>query len=506
MKKNRLNWIDRSIAYINPKWGYQRAAWREGFSKSYDAGDTGRLNAGWVVANAPAEQTNQAHRDKIRARARDLERNSDVAEAIVGNFERNVVGVGITLQAKVKDANGNDDKDLNERIEYLWKKWCKAKNCDITGQQSFAEMLRMAERRSKVDGGILFIKSYAPDRKIPLVLQAREVDDIDKSIYSLSTPSGNRIINGIELDRYNKPIAYHLKTVTPDGLWEDKTERIEANRVISLLNKKRPSQIREISELARTAPRVRDTNEFIEAQSVKERVLACLSVFIKKVIPGNGLGRGSVVDKQSGYTQKTLTPAMITELNAGDEVQVVNPSGQSSNARDFISIQQRLAGSGMGLSYEAVSRDMSQVNYSSARQGFLQDQITYKIDQEYLKEHLCSEVYIEFLISAWLAGELDIPDFWQNQEKYMEHDWIAPGWSWIDPLKEVNANKIAVATGQTTLAEICASNGKDWREIMKQRSKEQQYAQELGLILGDNTDASSIIKDSESGDDTKKNV
>ena len=39
------------------------------------------------------------------------------------------------------------------------------------------------------------------------------------------------------------------------------------------------------------------------AISVKERVLACLSVFIKKNNPGT-FGRGVTIDKQSGYQER----------------------------------------------------------------------------------------------------------------------------------------------------------------------------------------------------------
>ena len=68
---------------------------------------------------------------------------------------------------------------------------------------------------------------------------------------------------------------------------------------------------------------------------------------------------------------------MIKELNAGDEVQVVNPTGQGSDATSFTKLQQRMIGAGQGLSYEATSRDMSETNYASARQGAIEDEMTY---------------------------------------------------------------------------------------------------------------------------------
>ena len=80
-----------------------------------------------------------------------------------------------------------------------------------------------------------------------------------------------------------------------------------------------------------------------------------------------------------------------------------------------------------------------------------------------------------------IAGSLDIPDYFSEPEKYTECQWIAKGMSWIDPVKEVNANRIAMETNQVTLQEVAAERGRDWRAILEQRAKEKQLMKELGL-------------------------
>ena len=60
---------------------------------------------------------------------------------------------------------------LNGEIEKLWKTWCKKRNCDVTGTQSLNQMLRMAVRRKKVDGGVLFAKRYTKGGVLPFKLQ-----------------------------------------------------------------------------------------------------------------------------------------------------------------------------------------------------------------------------------------------------------------------------------------------------------------------------------------------
>lgn len=483
-----LNFIDKFVGFVSPSRGYARAAWREELQRQYDAGNRGGFNSGWTPVNGTAEQINGPDRDILRIRARDIERNADSCESIILAFKRHVIGTGIRLQAKIKNSKGEDDEKLNNEVEELWKTWCRARNCDLTGQQSFKEICEMIIRRYLVDGGVILQKVYSSYGIVPFQIQAREIDDLDSTLYFsyLSNKEGNRVYGGIELDRYNRPVAYHFKKYTPDGFYTGETERIEAKNVIFLWDKTRPSQVREISNMARALPRVRDLNQFIEAVSIKERILACFSIFIKKITPGGiGVGRGNVKGNDTTtFNETKVSPGMITRLDPGDDIEVANPAGQASDATGFISTMQRLTGAGMGLSYEATSRDMSQVNYSSARQGLIEDYGTYSDLQTKLIEHVFTEVYTEFIISAVLSGKLQIKDFWNNKDRYLKHIWIPPGMPWIDPYKEAMGNKIALETNQTTLERIHAKQGLDYKEVLLQREREKKMEKDYGLTGG----------------------
>ena len=81
---------------------------------------------------------------------------------------------------------------------------------------------------------------------------------------------------------------------------------------------------------------------------------------------------------------------------------MVNPSGQATDASAYIKQEIRLIGAGQGLSYETVSRDMSESNYSSARQGVIEDDLTYMEDKEQLLE-IMDEIYESFVDSLVLG-------------------------------------------------------------------------------------------------------
>lgn len=475
-----MNWIDNIIGIISPRKGYERAVWRHELEtqRNYDAGDYGRLNSNWRVTNQSAELTDRPYRDNIRARARDLERNSDILNSITSAFVRNVIGGGYALQARTAN------EELNIKIENYWKQWCKKNNCDVTGTQSFQQILRMMLKRKKIDGGILIHKVYTSGGLIPFKLQCLEVDELDASVMS-PQKKGNKVVGGIEMNAYNKPEGYWIRQYDIDGMSMKLPKFIPAKDMIYAYQKVRPSQVREVSDMTQTMPRIRDTNEFMTAVSVKQRIEACLSVFVKRQTPSGQIGRGSAVgeNEKHNYQGKTLTPGMIMHLNPGDDIETVNPSGQAADASSYIKLQQRMIGAGQGVSYEATSRDMSESNYSSARQGAIEDDLTYEDDKEILMQ-IMDEIYETFVISLVLSGLVDIKDFWNKKEEYFEHTWIQAPKRWIDPLKESNANKIAMQTGQKTFKQICAENGMDWRETIDEIAAVMEYGKQKGIEIG----------------------
>lgn len=470
-----MNILDRVVGWVSPQRGFARVAWRDAL-RHYDAGDGSRLNANWRAVNTSAEHTDRYSRDAVRARARDLERNSDMLNALIGAFGRNVVGGGFTLQAETGDTG------LNQQIEKLWAQWCKKRSCDVTGTQSLSQLLRMAVRRKKVDGGMLFVKRYTAGGVLPFKLQAMEVDELDGSTIA-ARQKGNRVCGGIEYTPYNKPVGYWFRQYTIDGIASPEPVYVDAKDVIFYFSKRRPSQLREMSDMAQALTRIRDANEFMVAEDTKQRVQASVALAIKRVHP-QGIGRpGTGAGGNKGYTRQMFTPGMVTELNAGDEVQLINPQGQASDASTYVRLLQRLVASGQGLSYEAVARDMSGSTYSSTRQNLIEDGLTYADEVELLAE-VVDEIYESFLISAVLAGKISAPDFWGQKEVYFAHKWVKPPKPWIDPAKEATAVLTALKSGQKTFKQVAAENGADWRDQIDDIAEVLQYArEEHGLDL-----------------------
>jgi lambda family phage portal protein len=140
---------------------------------------------------------------------------------------------------------------------------------------------------------------------------------------------------------------------------------------------------------------------------------------------------------------------------------------------------------GIGVSYESLSRDYSQSNYSSSRLSLLDDRDLWRVLQGWLIRGVLHNIYCEFLEAAVLCGELAFPDYSSNEEKYQAVRFKPRGWGWIDPTKEVGAFQKAVRSGYMTVSDVIAQTGggADAEDTFKARRQELDMMEELGLVF-----------------------
>lgn len=483
-----MNIIDKVIGLVSPRRAYERQTYRDAL-RQYDAASMDRLSSDWQPAYGTAEQLATGSRDIIRGRARAAEMNSDLAESAVIALLRNVIGAGIVPQAKVRNRSGKLNGELNKKIEKAWAKWSEPENADIRGISSFYELQEMALRRMVYDGEILVNKT-SQGEYLPLSIQLIEAENIG----AVSITNGkNNIINGVEVTEHGRPVAYHVSQTDPMGLRTFDTVRLTTEQAFLLFKPKRPSQIRGVSLLALVLRRIHDIDEYMDADLIAARVAACFSAFVTS--QNSGKQATLLPRDKKGRPNITMAPGMVRHLSPGESIEFADPKRNAGTASEYSATQTRRIASGLGMSADIVARNISG-NFSAARQNLLEDQKTFRQVQKFVIRHFCIPIWKAFIDALYLAGELP-SDYLANKDKYQEVAWLAPGWSWIDPVKEVNANKEAIKSGLTTLEDVCAASGRDWEEVLEQRKLEQDKAKELGVLL----DYSSELQPLTMGDD-----
>ena len=143
----------------------------------------------------------------------------------------------------------------------------------------------------------------------------------------------------------------------------------------------------------------------------------------------------------------------------------------------------REVAAGVGVSYETLSRDYSQTNYSSSRLALLDDRDQWRVLQTWLIEKFLKPIFNEWLDHAVLSGELVLPGYFEDKDRYRAVRFKPRGWTWVDPAKEVAAYINARNAGFMSDTDVVAAigNGQDYDDICRQRAKDRETALSYGL-------------------------
>ena len=80
-----------------------------------------------------------------------------------------------------------------------------------------------------------------------------------------------------------------------------------------------------------------------------------------------------------------------------------------------------------------------------------------------------------------LSGALDLPGFAGNPARYRPVNWIPPRWDWVDPLKDIQAQVLAMEAGIISRRKVVEATGYDVEEIDRENAADAKRAAELGL-------------------------
>jgi len=457
--------------------------------RTYAGAEYGRLVSDWVSSGASFDAEIRGSLRVLRNRARDLVRNNDYAKNVVREIKNNVVGQGYGFQCQIKQQRGEKLNDkLNEKIEAEFKKWCRKENCNTAGKLSFAQIQRtiMGQIPECGEAVIRMVRRRFGNSKIPLALQVLDADMLDDQ-YNGTAPNGNQIRMGVEVDKWGRPVAFHLFTTHPGDYSFSHSEasnlttriRVEAKDIIHLFIPESEKQTRAPSWFSSTLMRVRQMGGYEEAEVIAARASASVQGYITTP-------EGELVgdDIQDGQRVTDFEAGTIRKLNPGEQITVPNMSRPGGTFDPFMRAMLRGVAAGVGASYESVSKDYSQTSYSSARQSILSERDNWKVIQSWLEENFHKVVFENWLDMAVMAEVISLPNYENDSEMYYQSvRWIPRGWTWIDPGKEIDAAKESVRSGFSTLTDVLASSGQDFDEILSQRSRELKACEAANIVF-----------------------
>jgi lambda family phage portal protein len=465
--------------------------------RAYHAAGGGRLTAGWTSSNSSADAELIGGLQKLRGRSRSLIRDSAYAKRAKLIVVNNVIGPGIGLQSQVKFPRGKLDAAVNEAIETEWGHWSRGAHCHTGGSLDFSSFERVSIGQVFEAGEVIIRKHRVamPGSRVPLALELIEAERLAEHFTIGRAQTGNEVRMGIEIDQFQRPVAYWFHQRHPGDTMiganvPDQLVRVPADQIMHLYVINRWPQTRGEPWLHAVARRLNDMDGYAEAEIVAARGAANYMAFMKT--PDNNQ---LPPDLQEGDQREiNYEPGLIEQLPPGYDIVMNNPNRPNPNMDPFMRLMLREVASGVGVSYESLSRDYSQSNYSSSRLALIDDRDLWRTLQQWFIQSFRAELHRVWLEAAVLAGAIKgiaLADYLSNRERYEAVRFKPRGWSWVDPTKEVQAYKDAVRCGFTTVSDVIAQTGggQDIEDVLEQRKRELEMMEELDLHFDTDPDA-----------------
>jgi len=457
--------------------------------RTYDAAKVNRLNNDWRPGSYSSDYEIYTALVNVRNKARDLANNNEIGKKFLRLCRKNIPGpYGFALKMNIKKKDGTSDDIANNIIKNKFLEWCKRGNCDITGRLTFRNIQHIGIMSVARDGELLVKKIY-DDSPFGFRLQILEPDLLDETINKQI--DDNRFIRlGVELDKYRKPLAYHIKTAMNSNIFDLNfynrlTERIPAWQIYHYFDQERAFQTRGISWLVASMERLRMIGGTDEAAIYAMRIGASKMGFFHS--SPNSMDeeyRGNNEDEE-GNLISSVAPGEFEDIG-NKQFTPFDPKYPDAAYDPTMKSFGKRTASGLDVGYHWLFNDMADANLSSIRWAFNDERATWQMLQEDYIENFIEPIFRDWLESAILQEQIIIPGV---KDPMLEFDrlnqpyFIGRTWAYMDPETDTNAKMNKLKSGLTSLIREHAENGDDTEDIFKEIAEVQRLAEKYGVTL-----------------------
>ena len=445
------------------------------YNTGYEGASKRKRLKNWNPSRGSANSTIFGSIYDLRSRSRDLVRNNPLASKAVSTLTTNIVGHGV----KVKFV-GTGAKSVQD----VWNKWAKSTYCDFDGMMCFYSLQEHVMRSVIESGECLVRKRINTSKEFPLEYQVME-GDFFAPIFNRLSGANHNIVQGIEIDQDGRVVNYHLYKTHPGEAYIKSYESFNGTinnfdvqvfspkEIYHIYNKTRPGQLRGVPWAAPAIVRFKDTDDFLDATIMKQKVAACFAGFVTD-LSADLVGEENINSSDIELAER-LEPATIEELPPGKDIKFTDPPN-TENFKEFNAVMDRNIANGMNLSYEALTGDLSGVNFSSARMGWLEmarhvDSVRRKV----LIDGFLGKVVSDFIEVYRLKSGRSLAT--------IDYEVIHPKREMIDPTKETKALIDAVRGGLLSLDEAITTLGRNPEKVFEQIAIDNEKIDMLGLKL-----------------------
>jgi lambda family phage portal protein len=426
--------------------------------RAFESAKESRRTENWYTRNGGPNADIRTAWRLLTRRHQDLVDSNPWANRAVRVITNNWVGDGI-----IGSPIGG-----SRRYTDAWNDWADSVECDWNGKLNWYGLQAQIARTTAVRGSCL-IRRRLDERLMDQGLVGLRLQVLEPDMLDFSKDDGSRIKFGKRYDREGRLEGYYIRQTHPgETEWNGvkiQSDFVQASEILHTYEVNRPGQAIGVPFGSAVLLHLRDIDDIAQAMLLKAKIAACFTAFVYSNESGESASVAALTE--------TLEPGAIEILPDGKQITFANPPV----APDYVEHQKHhlhAVAAGYGITFESLTGILSDVNFSSARMG-----------------------WIEFHrnVSAWrwnitIPQVLDPVHRWFNDAARVSQIrgprrmiWTPPRRELIDPAKEIKALIEAVRAGFMSLSEVQRSLGYIPAEVMAELESDLKDARAKGLAL-----------------------
>jgi capsid protein len=474
---SKMNFLDRTVAFLNPSAGVERAIARERLKMfGYDAAQPGtrRGRSGGMAKNAGSESW-RSQRDRVALMwdARDMVRNFGILRGMVARVVQYVAD-------RVQYVSQTGDEEIDSIYQDYFHSWCE--RADVTGRHRLGNLFWLMVWGYFVDGdhgwNLIEVEEHG---ERDLRVQAVESDRIGNPNEATKVKQG--YVGGIELDEVGKPVGYHVfkRDMVTNQYSLDQV--VPAEQFLHVFDPSRVDQYRGITALATCLATARDLYEIYQFEKLAAKWQVGHAGIAKVADPTRDRGASAWNDTtttKSGNTAGTyaMEAGKILRVEPGEEVIFApgtNRPGPAFMNLNEVMVREMVMGFNMpyGFLY-----NMSALGGHTGRVEVAQAERSIRRHQK-----LASELALNPVRDAVLGRAIGLK-LLPPHPRWREGVWRFGPSLTGDYGHDTNANLQRLQMGLVTASDLIAETGQSYEEVTRRQASEVKFAQKVASEMG----------------------
>lgn len=506
---------------------------KAGFGALEGATHTSRETVMWTPSVASTDGIINGSKLMADARSRDMVMNDGYAAGISSLHKDSIVGSSYFLNSKpavevlkrvFPGATEAWADEFQIAVETRFNLIAESANCffDAQGVNTFSGLIRLGLASYVMSGEVLASVEWLREQHRPFKTAILHLSP-DRLSNPNMMPDSQYLRRGIERNMHGKPLAYHIQNAHPyDMLYGGPNaltwKRVPARKpwgrlqMIHIYDTQMVDQSRGISQMVAVLKQMRMTKRFQEIVLQNAVVNASYAASIESELPTHevfaalgantggttmaavedyfGTYMGIIGEYMSGARNISIDGTKIPHLPPGSKLNMQPIGTPGGVGTEFETSLLRHIAASLNISYEEFAQDYTKSNYSSARASMNNTFKSMQAKKANIADREASSIFNLWLEEELNAGNLPMFPGFTLQRYYSDvmvreaiHrcSWIGASRGQIDEMKETQAAILRIRAGLSTYEAECARLGFDYREIYKQRKRENTTMQVLGL-------------------------